>query len=114
MKTLSRIDTLTDFTWRDRKGRFHAPQQMETRHIYYTLRMLWNHSAPEHLKLKPYHKYSFPPYYTSEYCARAVGHLLKELSTRDIPIEYANDINFMLDVSKRERERIDEIEGKGE
>lgn len=75
--------SLNAFQWRDSHGRFHSPIEMETRHLFFTLKMIWNHSAPEHMKLKPYKKYSFGPGYTAEYMLKAIKALSAELKTRD-------------------------------
>ena len=70
------------FKWRDRKGNFHAPRDMETHHLFFTLRMIWNHSAPEELKILPYKKYAFSSFYTPQYVREAVRYLCRELSLR--------------------------------
>ena len=71
------------FQWLDQYGQRHYPKNMETRHLFYTLRMIWNHSAPEELKLKPYIKHTFSTFYTPEYMRNAIKALMAELSKRD-------------------------------
>lgn len=91
------ITDLSSFQWRDRYGVFHDPKQMKTRHIFYTLRMIWNHCAPDNLKLRPYQKYNFNSFYTTEYMIRAVKSLIEELKTRDNIEIYIPDIIKMND-----------------
>lgn len=75
-------DDLGSFRWKDRDDVFHNPECMETRHIFFTLRMIWNHSAPKEMVIKPYKKYVFDDYYTKDYMIEAVKHLSYELSKR--------------------------------
>lgn len=74
---------ITPFQWRDRSGKFYPPAEMETRHLFYTLKMIWNHSVPEHMKLKPYKRYTFNSFYTNEYMTKAVKALTAELKIRE-------------------------------
>lgn len=39
------------FKWRTAEGEWIAPEKMETRHLFYTLRMIWNHSVPAELRV---------------------------------------------------------------
>ncbi len=70
------------FRWKDRDHNFHYPKDMATRHLFFTLRMIWNHSVPDQLKILPYTEYHFSPFYTVEYMTEAVRHLATELATR--------------------------------
>lgn len=73
-----------EFKWIGSDYVEYDPTEMETRHLFYTLKMIWNHSAPEHLKIRPYRKYNFDTkVYTKEYIKKAVRCLSKELSSRD-------------------------------
>jgi hypothetical protein len=87
---------LSAFKWRDHNGEFHNPKDMHTRHVYYTLRMIWNHSAPAEYTIKPFIKYNFSSFYTTEYVIAAVNVLLKELSRRNnLAPEWSKGINHM-------------------
>ena len=99
-KSLKVIDDVAQFMWRDRNGKFHAPGQMETRHLFYTLRMIWNHSAPKELQIAPFKKYSFSPFYTPEYIIRAVKELSKELGKRKDIHQYESDLRHMINHMK--------------
>lgn len=70
------------FKWKDRHDVFKTPQEMDTHHLYFTLRMIWNHSAPPDMRMHPYEQYSFGPFYTFEYMSEAVKHIYRELKTR--------------------------------
>lgn len=85
------------FQWRTNGGTFISPAEMDTPHLYFTLRMIWNHVAPEELRLYPYRQYKFGPYYTTEYTREAVAHLGAELLTRkDIREEWLVPTRRML------------------
>jgi len=89
------------FRWRDRAGEMHAPERMETRHVFFTLRMIWNHSAPEHLKLRPFRRYSgFPARYSPDYVRRAIRALIAEASRRDdLRPEWAAELRWMVETA---------------
>jgi hypothetical protein len=42
---ICKADGAGAFMWKDDDDVFHDPERMETRHIFFTLRMIWNHSA---------------------------------------------------------------------
>lgn len=71
------------FQWRDRQGNFHNPSDMETKHLFFTLRMIWNHCAPEEMKIYPFQKYAFSGFYSIDYMKEAVKILSLELSKRE-------------------------------
>jgi hypothetical protein len=73
-----------DWTWRDRFGGLTRPDDMDTRHLFYTLRMIWNHAMPEHMAVgRNIRRYVFGPFYTAEYMREAVLRLGAELFSRD-------------------------------
>lgn len=85
------------FAWRDRKGVMHDPAKMQTSHLFYTLRMIWNHSMPEEAAIHPYRAYSFGRQYTQDYMKNAIVALGRELGTRsDIHPKHAADIEHMM------------------
>jgi len=71
------------FKWKDRQDNFYYPKHMETRHIFFTLLMIWNHVAPKEMQIEPFKRYTFGSFYTNEYMADAVKSLSAELKTRD-------------------------------
>lgn len=71
------------FEWRSADGDFWAPKDMETRHVFYTVRMIWNHSVPEDMRVgRNIRLYRFGDFYTGEYMKSAVLALGRELLTR--------------------------------
>ena len=89
-------DIRTQFLWKDSKDRFHDPKKMRTGHLFFTLRMIWNHSMPEQMKLRPYIEHTFSEYYTAEYTITAINVIGRELLTRqDLLPEWEKDLNFM-------------------
>jgi hypothetical protein len=103
------------FRWRDRAGRMHAPEKMETRHVFFTLRMIWNHSAPERLKLRPFRRYTgFDASYSPDYMRRAVRALVAEASGRgDLRPEWAAELRWMVETAA-EFTTTPRIEGGGD
>jgi len=92
------LATVRKFKWRSRGGEFHKTKDMETRHLFYTLKMIWNHSAPEKLRLKPYREYYFSEFYQPEYMKDAVEAILAELNKRtDLCKEYRDVLKYMQD-----------------
>lgn len=71
------------FLWWDRHGKLHAPADMSTKHVFFTLRMIWNHSAPKNMQIRPFKPYDFRPFYTKAYMIAAVYALVTELDKRD-------------------------------
>jgi hypothetical protein len=86
--------------WKDRFNVNHIIEQMETRHLFYTVRMIWNHSAPKELKLRPYQKYNFSEFYSHDYIAGCIRNMLTELLCRsDIKFSWRQEVEFMIGVA---------------
>lgn len=95
-------DIVAGFRWKDRENNFYYIHEMITRHLFYTVRMVWNHSAPEHMKLTPYHKYKFSKFYSQRYMRTAVQCMIGELKKRkDIRAIWRSDISRMLSTADR-------------
>lgn len=85
------------FRWRDTHGEFHDPTCMATRHLFFTLRMIWNHSMPASAQLHPFKAYTFGPFYSRKYMLEAVRALAVELSTRkDIAPAWQAQLDHMV------------------
>ena len=96
MKPVSANRSIAKWEWRDTKGQFHKLATMETRHLFYTLRMIWNHTMPESVKLRPYQHYCFSPFYTAEYMQQAILHIGRELLQRsDLRPSWQADLAHM-------------------
>lgn len=86
------------WTWKDREDNYYLPHKMETRHLFYTFRMIWNHSMPNDAKIYPYHEYRFGSFYTTEYMMVAARRMFNELLIReDIPENFIAQLEFMKD-----------------
>lgn len=82
--------------WRDKRGFFYCPYDMQTRHLFYTFRMIWNHSMPDEVRIKPYQHYVFSSFYTPEYMKEAIRFMGHELFKRtDIKPQWRNELDFM-------------------
>lgn len=76
------------FRWRDRKGNFHIPAQMETRHLFMTLVLIWNHTMSDECGIDysgtwKHHRYNLGPHYDMDYLCIAICSIANELFTRD-------------------------------
>ena len=84
------------FLWRDRTGFFHRADEMHTRHLFYTLRMIWNNTMPEQCRL-PGNLYVFGPSYSRAYLISAIRPLALELSKRkDMTEEWKLQLQKMI------------------
>ena len=70
------------FLWRDRRWNLTPVKDMTTQHLFFTLRMVWNHSAPQAYRIEPYKRYHFGTFYTNKYIRDATRSIALELSTR--------------------------------
>lgn len=71
------------FKWRDRKGSFYLVSDMGTGHLFFTLRMIWNHSMHCSVTDSVYNKYNFSSFYTLEYMLQAIRAIFPELVKRE-------------------------------
>lgn len=73
------------FFWRSAAcngGGERSVKEMETKHLFYTWLMIWNHSAPQELRIWDTKRYVFGPFYTNEYMLEAFREIYIELKTR--------------------------------
>ena len=98
----------TEFKWRTKNGKFITPSEMTTSHLFFTLRMIWNHTMPEDAKLRPYTHYSFGVRYPREYMIDAIRALTIELAARNDIDKFAclKELNMMAAYFKKQ-ERIE-------
>ena len=71
------------FLWKTQDGDRHLISDMSTKHLFFTIRMVWNHSRPLEDRIEPYRRYYFSRYYTEKYIQDAVRFMLFELSSRN-------------------------------
>jgi hypothetical protein len=94
MKDLER-----EFIWKDREDNFIRVSQMDTKHVFYTWLMIWNHGVPPWHQIWFRHRYTFGSYYTKNYMLEAFRAMYIELKRRD-------------DLGPRMKEVITQIEDK--
>jgi hypothetical protein len=84
--------------WRTKGGESYLlPQEMATTHLFYTLRMIWNHTMPKPAQL-PGGRYEFGPHYTDAYMKQAIAQLTPELARRrDLPADLQRQLKHMID-----------------
>lgn len=85
----------TPFVWRTHDGRELTPQEMETKHLFNTLKMVWNHSCPVRAQIRPFKRWWFGPSYTKTYMANAVRFMYAELLTRQLDDYMTADLRWM-------------------
>ena len=84
--------------WRSRDGSHQAPKTMETRHLFYTVRMIWNHTMPVQAQTATFKRYAFGPRYTKEYMLEAIRVMVPELGTRtDLTPGWTAELQQMVD-----------------
>lgn len=71
------------FRWLAADGNLFEPPAMETRHLFHTVSMIWNHCMPANAATHDYRRYRFPKVYTERYLRTAVAMMLPVLLTRD-------------------------------
>lgn len=71
-----------EYKWRDKKGEFHRIDDMETRHIFHVVRMVWDHSMPPGHQTSFPNRYRFPEFYSEPYMALTVRLMLPVLFHR--------------------------------
>ncbi|QIG73282.1 hypothetical protein EVC02_061 [Rhizobium phage RHph_N17] len=75
------FDVARPFRWRDSTGQDWLPEEMETRHLFFTVCMIWNHHMP--IKTHPHYKrYTFGPFHNERYLQTAIRMLLPVLINR--------------------------------
>ena len=94
-ETLIKQTNLCNFMWEDRFGNFYSPEQMMTHHLFSVILMIWNHSAPDHLKFKPYQQYILSSRFTNEYCKKVIKEFLRVFKLREDAWEYSSTIRKM-------------------
>lgn len=93
--------------WKTQDGRRLQIGDMETSHLFNTVRMLWNHFAPAHYQLHPFRKYRIRMRRT--YILTRLEAMLTELSARkdELTEQQLDQLAFMTSAAVM-REAIDE------
>ena len=83
------------FRWRTREGQRLDPCNMDTRHLFNTISMIWNHVMPADAATHSYRAYSFGPTYTQAYLTAAIITMLPELLSRSLTNFQKDRLLFM-------------------
>lgn len=85
MKTVEKRSnkSIETFQWKDQHGEYHLVSQMNTHHLFFTIRMIWNHCAPEEHRIEPFKRYRFGEFYSNAYMSNAVFYIHRELCSRN-------------------------------
>lgn len=73
---------MQEYKWRDSRGQFHKIDDMETRHLFHVVRMVWDHSMPHEFQTNFLNRYRFPEFYHESYMALTVRLMLPVLFNR--------------------------------
>lgn len=92
-----------DFIWKTKDDRRYKVKDMETRHLFNTIRMIWNHKMPADAALGSFIRYEFGSFYTNEYLELAIKKMLPELILRNDNKPYIKDINAMWNYLQKHR-----------
>lgn len=95
---VSAQEIIEAWRWRDKFGTFLRVEQMDTGHIFNTLRMIWNHSMPASAITHDFIRHTFTGFYTPEYLRSAILPLTIELSKRKDMLAYQErHLKFMIE-----------------
>ena len=70
------------FIWTTQTGQELAPADMRTSHLFYSLRMIFNHTAPAHLQIPGCKHYAEVDRWPRAYRRQAVAAFVAELARR--------------------------------
>lgn len=80
-----------EFKWLTKKGEWLELEDMDTRHIFYSLRLIFNHTVPEFYRtpesIHPVVLYYDAYFWADAYKKAACDALMAELLTRDLDME---------------------------
>ena len=71
-----------NWQWRGSNGDFYYPEAVETSHLFFTFRMVWNNFMPEEARVGQVKLYIFSSHYTKQYLTEAIKYLGHELFNR--------------------------------
>lgn len=77
-------EIIPGWLWRTNREGDISPVHMETRHLFYTLRMIWNHTMPTSMRVgKEIRLYRFGARHSRQYMREAIVQIGAELFKRD-------------------------------
>lgn len=100
MNTLVKLSTNipANWAWRTRFGEYIQPVDMETRHLFCTLRMIWHNRMPRDAWIMTNPRlYNFGSMYSDEYMKFGILAMAIELAKRkDLTQEWTNQLDQMI------------------
>ena len=85
------------FIWVNRKAEQYAVEDMATKHLLHSARMIWNHVAPNYLRIHPWEKHEFKSH-SLTYLVTALVVMYHELQHREDLNDYGmNTLQRMAD-----------------
>lgn len=85
-----------NFVWITHKRKLMRPRNMATPHLFYTVRMLFNHSVAPCFRVGQFIRYKDVPTWTLQYKRAAAVAMLTELSKReDLDSEDQHELDDM-------------------
>lgn len=78
-----KTDLKEPWKWRSSCGTFRTPQNMDTSHLFNTLKMIWNNFMPAECGVGVVRYYNFGLFYTDEYMQEAIKMIGRELFKRE-------------------------------
>jgi hypothetical protein len=91
-------DVQAPFYWQDRFGELHAVNEMETGYLFNCLKMMWNHTVPSHMRLRPYKHWTLngERFHDRGWKEYAVRSMWNELVKRDDLTEFMKSTLFRM------------------
>lgn len=86
------------FIWRAADGTRHTPATMTTTHLFWSLRMVWNHTMPAARAFEPYRRWSDVATWPTETRREAADAFARELARRkpdDLTVEQRGELETM-------------------
>jgi hypothetical protein len=89
------------YTWMDAYNKRYLLKDMETGHLFYTLKMCWNHMVDEDIQIKPAKDFDFLNAYSNGYLKEGIYKIIKEIGMRkDISDDFSLKINDVIKAIK--------------
>ncbi len=96
LDTRKNNEIIAEPVWKTLNDKFIPISQMDTHHLFYTVRMIWNHVVPKKFKLYSMYEYTFSSWYTKERLQQALCNMLFTLAQRsDIKSTWKAQLNYM-------------------
>ena len=86
----------TVYRWRTHQGEHVLPSEMETGHLVYSLRMVFNHTVPEEFRVPGGKRWADIDHWPADYLRASVKHLMEEaIKRKDLTAGHAAILHGM-------------------